>query len=80
MKYRKKPVIIEAVQLTGAMLGKTEALPEEVFIPNESNKFAVKTLEGVMKANVGDYAIIGVRGEHYFCQKDIFEETYEEVK
>jgi len=42
--------------------------------------FSVHTLEGVMKGNAGDYLILGVRGEQYPCKKDIFEETYEEVK
>ena len=37
----------------------------------------IPTLEGVMKANVGDYIIKGVRGEFYPCKADIFEETYE---
>jgi len=40
----------------------------------------IRTLEGVMHANVGDYIITGVHGEIYPCKPDIFEETYEEVK
>lgn len=39
----------------------------------------IETLEGIHKANVGDYIITGVRGEQYPCKPDIFEETYEEV-
>ncbi len=39
----------------------------------------IKTLEGIMKANVGDWIITGVHGERYPCKPDIFEETYEEV-
>lgn len=42
--------------------------------------FTVHTLEGVMKGKAGDYLIMGVKGEQYPCRKDIFEETYEEVK
>ena len=60
MKYRKKPVIIEAVRLTVPM--------------------SVETLEGVMKGNVGDWLITGVKGEKYFCKDDIFKMTYEKVK
>ncbi len=37
----------------------------------------IKTLEGTMHANAGDWIITGVRGEQYPCQKEIFEETYE---
>ena len=39
----------------------------------------IDTLEGVMKASVGDYIITGVHGEQYPCKPDIFEETYEIV-
>lgn len=40
----------------------------------------IKTLEGTMKADKGDYVITGIRGERYPCKPDIFHETYEEVK
>ena len=40
----------------------------------------IHTLEGDMKANVGDYIITGVNGEQYPCKPDIFEKTYEEVE
>jgi hypothetical protein len=57
MKYRKKPIVIEAYQ-TDKELG-------------------IETLEGTMRAHVGDYIITGVRGEKYPCKPDIFEQTYE---
>lgn len=60
MKYRKKPVVVEAYQTD-----------KEVII---------HTLEGDMKANVGDYIITGVNGEQYPCKPDIFEKTYELVE
>ena len=41
---------------------------------------SIKTLEGTMKADKGDYVITGIRGERYPCKPDIFHETYEEVK
>ena len=40
----------------------------------------IDTMEGTMKADVGDYIIIGVKGEKYPCKPDIFEETYEAVE
>lgn len=40
----------------------------------------IRTLEGVMKANKGDYIIQGVKGEYYPCKPDVFKETYEEVQ
>ena len=40
----------------------------------------IETLEGTMKANIGDYVITGVKGEKYPCKPDVFHETYEEVK
>ena len=40
----------------------------------------IKTLEGTMKADKGDYVITGIRGERYPCKPDIFKQTYEEVK
>ena len=40
----------------------------------------IKTLEGVMHANIGDFIITGVNGEIYPCKPDIFEKTYEKVE
>lgn len=40
----------------------------------------IKTLEGVMHANIGDYIITGVHGEQYPCKPDIFKETYELIE
>ena len=50
----------------------------EAYQTNEEIK--IKTLEGTMKANKGDYIITGVKGEQYPCKPDVFKETYEEVK
>lgn len=63
MKYRKKPVIIEAIQ----------------FEDKDNPYLKIETLEGIMKASVGDYIIKGVNGEFYPCKPDIFEKTYERV-
>ena len=88
-KYRKKPVVIEAVQLLPTTLN-----PDVVnFIGEEKNypdceiagidpvdgKFKIKTLEGTMIADVGDFIIRGVSGEFYPCKPDIFEKTYDLV-
>ena len=59
MKYRKKPVIVEAYQTDKEMI--------------------IHTLEGDMKASIGDYIITGVNGEQYPCKPDIFFKTYENV-
>lgn len=57
MKYRKKPVVVDAYQTDKEMV--------------------IHTLEGDMRASVGDYIITGVNGEQYPCKPDIFEKTYE---
>lgn len=88
MKYRKKPVVIEAVQFRPDVHVKW--LPEGVIVtkhrPNADNyayegfEFGIETLEGVMKVNWYDYIITGVQGEKYPCRPDIFEATYEKVE
>lgn len=92
-KFRKKPVIIEAVQFTQKML---EAylfdgcgLPVGVVVRasyHSRNRtisnatVLIPTLEGEMEVSIDDWVITGVRGEHYPCKPDIFEMTYELVK
>ena len=78
-KYKKKPVVIEAVQYTKHNKDK---LIEFLGLSKEYNLdvLIIKTLEGDMKASYGDYIIKGVKGEFYPCKPDIFKETYEEVK
>lgn len=85
MKYRKKPVEIDAVQF----LDTTESIMElsdfvgdiiRVDYKDKDNPcLKIETLEGTMRASVGDYIIKGVKGEFYPCKPDIFEETYEKV-
>lgn len=85
MKYRKKPVVIDAVQFTGTKDNFDELLKftgsgvimwEERF-GDTVNSIGIKTLEGTMKASVNDFIIKGVNGEYYPCKPDIFEKTYE---
>lgn len=89
MKYRKKPVVIEAVQFNGMedyleicqWIDKTpNTLLTEDIVEYRSPIMLVNTLEGTMAANPGDYIIKGVNGEFYPCKPDIFEKTYELVK
>ena len=89
MKYRKKPVMIEAMQLTDesayAVLDwLTESNVEHYPLaqaPDEEvmSAIVIGTLEGDMRADMGDWIIRGVQGEFYPCKPDIFEATYEEV-
>ncbi len=80
-KYRKKPVVIKAGQWDGSNLGEVE---REIGLRMENVTISlgilnIRTLEGIMVTNPGDYVIRGVRDELYPCKKDIFEETYEVV-
>lgn len=80
-KYRKKPVVIEAVQYNGDMNPVWDAFGAENVFGETEDKFPyIETLEGKMTISKGDYVIKGVQGELYPCKPDIFEATYEEVK
>ena len=80
MKYRKKPVVIEAVRY---MID--DSLPDwfmdrvsnNTIMLHEDGTCHIKTLEGTMKSEYGDYIIRGVNGEVYPCKPDIFQKTYE---
>lgn len=85
MKYRKKPVVIEAVRLP---LDQSKEVPEW-FIragaegriwTEDGGKTRIRTLEGVMLAGIDDWIIQGVKGEIYPCKPDIFAATYEPVE
>ena len=88
--FRKKPVVIEAVQFTGGwdsaqpiLEWMREHRPLERSEPwwgDGSDEIAIYTLEGRMAASPGDWIIRGVKGEFYPCKPDIFEATYEEVQ
>ena len=85
MKFRKKPVVIEAVQIVGTKENLAEILRFSNSIgilPDAAGGYSltIKTLEGVMQADVGDWIIKGVKGEFYPCKPDIFEQTYEKVE
>jgi len=84
MKYRKKPIVIEAKQLTKESffdilewVGKDNY---SFWTTNAPSYISINTLEGVMRASLNDFIIKGVQGEFYPCKPDIFEQTYEAVK
>lgn len=85
MKFRKKPVVVEAKEYTGTDENTQELL--EWGLENSvigkigvlGDQLTILTLEGIMYANVGDWIIQGVKGEFYPCKPDIFELTYEQV-
>ncbi len=86
MKYRKKPIIIEAVQWNGENAEEVAKLSNgsrelefcDDFIEDKP-EVKIKTLEGTMTANKNDWIIKGINGELYPCKPDIFEATYEIV-
>ena len=76
--YRKKPVVVEAVQWTGENHGEMcEFIVPEVFEIIPRVGLVIHTLEGDHHASPGDYIIKGVNGEFYPCKPDIFAKTYE---
>jgi len=95
MKFRKKPVVVDAFQYEeqdfcffpdwaiegAAWLGGTSGgYFVKYYKDNALEKLCVKTLEGEMLVSVGDWIIKGVKGEIYPCKPDIFEMTYEAVE
>lgn len=83
--YIKKPVVVEAIQWNGDNIEQIHSFMspiEPVYMSGFKNSdeiIGIKTLEGLMVANLWDYIIKGIQGEFYPCKPDIFEKTYEEV-
>jgi hypothetical protein len=80
MKYRKKPVIVEAKQWDGSKKSATELLHwifPDIEEDSEANELTIDTLEGKMRVSPGDFVIKGIKGEFYPCKPDIFNATYE---
>jgi len=79
MKFRKKPVVINAIQVKAGEI--PDFLADEIIAGRirhtENDTFLIQTLEGVMEASPGDWIIKGVKGEFYPCKPDIFQMTYE---
>ena len=78
-KFRKKPVVIEAVQFVRPYSAITTFCPalEMIWDVNHVAGAVIPTLEGDMRADIGDWIIRGVMGECYPCKPDIFAATYE---
>ena len=85
-RYRKRPVVVEAMQIDGSYDSAREATSwiaaqggTAVIVSHHVTESAVSihTLEGVMRADPGDWIIRGVQGEFYPCKPDIFAGTYE---
>ena len=85
MKYRKKPVIVEAVQWdeSKATLNKIgckyTSCSGHVDEPDLCRNLRIETLEGTMSVRPGDYIIKIAKGGFYLCEPGIFEKTYEQV-
>jgi hypothetical protein len=83
MKYRKKPVVIEAIQFRNGNFSEIMAAWPEAkewkgwMTDGKKWNCGIPTLEGTMTASDGDWIIKGVKGEYYPCKPDIFEMTYE---
>jgi len=96
VKYRKKPVVIEAFQMTRARRGDNSEWPEwlnfawqkepsegALFIDADDparERLVIGTLEGVHRVQWNDWIIRGVKGELYPCKPDIFAATYESAE
>lgn len=97
-KYRKKPVVVEAIRLNSyaaedimnvlKFMGQTvnsdyitqEKFSEYCIMCSQGGGLPINTLEGNIKASIGDYIIRGVNGEYYLCKPNIFKKTYEPVE
>ncbi|WP_277293948.1 hypothetical protein [Streptococcus hyointestinalis] len=77
-KYKKKPVVIEAIRFTGSNYEEIREFIGKNTLCSDLS-IVIPTLEGDMIAQKGDYIIKGVKGEFYPCKPDIFAETYEVV-
>ena len=85
-KFRKKPVVIEAIQYDGTENSVVEILQLEETASStrsirvDAGDLLIHTLEGVMRADKWDWIIKGVNGELYPCKPDIFDKTYEPIE
>lgn len=92
-QYRKKPVVVDALLWDGEnhrqMFDFLTGTTDEPIVTSGKNfviehncvhgGLVIRTLEGAMYANIGDYIIRGVKGEFYPCKPDIFEATYDHM-
>ena len=78
MKFRKKPVVIEAIQWKGDNLKELLLFNPDITIKNLYD-LLIDTKEGMMTCTLNDWIIRGIVGEFYPCKPDIFEQTYDPV-
>ena len=81
MKYRKKPVVIDALHWDGQNISQLESFMQDTerTVAVTNGHATISTLEGMMRAAPDDWIIRGIQGEYYPCKPDIFEKTYEPV-
>lgn len=85
MKYRKKPVVIEAMQIHSDNVSSVmlwmggRGITSGGYDDNDMPFIQIATLEGTMLAQIGDFVIKGIKGEFYPCKPDIFKASYEAV-
>jgi hypothetical protein len=83
-KYRKKSVVIEAMQFTEETKNQVADFVTDYrllgFSPDGRPTLVIETVEGFMAATIGDWVIKGVKGEFYPCQPDIFQASYDFVE
>lgn len=83
MKYRKKPVVVDAMQWTGDNMYEVMEFSEcsdNFSFPRDHDHCTIETLEGNHICSKNDWIIKGVKGEFYPCKPDIFEATYEKAE
>jgi len=79
MKYRKKPICVEAIEWTGANVDELDQFMGNKSYSLTDGQLYIETMEGTLRVGKGDYIIRGIKGEYYPCKPDVFLETYEPV-
>lgn len=77
MKFRKKPLIVEAIKFEKEHIGKAQDFCDKLRYKPVDNEFCIGTLEGCIKVEEGDYIVKDVSGEFYSCNADVFVKTYD---
>jgi hypothetical protein len=77
MKFKKKPVVVEAVRWSGNPGQIIDGIDVEGTFDPVFGTIEIPTLEGTMRAQTGDWIVTGIAGERYPCRNDIFQATYE---
>lgn len=79
MEWRKKPVVIKAVQYDGDNIDEIKEFAGDSVVEVFDGVYSIRTLEGKMMITKGDFIIQGINGEFYPCKPDIFYATYENI-